>query len=77
MTKQVRIEYGDSFMDIEVPESALVVRTGETFSEPEPLEDPVEATRRALAEPLGSPPRTGSRGASTPPLIGEPQYPCS
>ena len=56
MTKQVRIEYGDSFMDIEVPDTALVVRTGETFSEPEPLEDPVEATRRALAEPLGSPP---------------------
>jgi nickel-dependent lactate racemase len=56
VTKQVRIEYGDSFMDIEVPDTALVVRTGETFSEPEPLEDPVEATRQALAEPLGSPP---------------------
>ncbi len=54
--KQVRIEYGDSWMDIEVPESAVVVRPGETFTEPHPLDDPVEATRQALAEPLGSPP---------------------
>ncbi len=53
--KQVRIEYGDSTMDIEVPESA-VVTPGENFVEPKPLEDPVEATRQALAEPLGSPP---------------------
>ncbi len=53
--KQVRIEYGDSAMDIEVPDSA-VISPGETFVEPTPLEDPVEATRRALREPLGSPP---------------------
>ena len=53
--KQVRIEYGDSAMDIEVPDSA-VITPGDTFVEPKPLEDPVEATRRALAEPLGSPP---------------------
>lgn len=54
--KQVRIEYGDSNMDVEVPDSAVVVRPGETVAEPEPLENPVEATRRALAEPVGSPP---------------------
>jgi lactate racemase len=53
--KQVRIEYGDSAMDIEVPDSA-VVSPGKTFVEPKPLEDPVGATRQALAEPLGSPP---------------------
>ncbi len=54
--RNVRIEYGDSGMDIEVPENAVVLRPGEAFTEPEPLEDPIEATRRALAEPLGSPP---------------------
>lgn len=54
--KQVRIEYGDSYMDIEVPDSAVVIKPGETFEEPEPLEDPVEATRQALADPLGFPP---------------------
>src|SRR5215210_8920887 len=54
--KQLRIEYGDSAMDIEVPESAVITPPAETFVEPKPLKDPVEATRRALAEPLGSPP---------------------
>jgi lactate racemase len=54
--KPVRIEYGDSFMDVEVPESATVLRSGNTFEEPEPLGDPVEVTRLALADPLGSPP---------------------
>lgn len=44
--KQVRVEYEDSWMDIEVPDSAAVVRSGETFTEPKPLEDLVEATRR-------------------------------
>lgn len=54
--KPVRLEYGDSFMDIDVPGSAVVLRSGESFKEPEPLDDPVGATRNALAEPLGSPP---------------------
>lgn len=54
--KPVRLEYGDSFMDVEVPESAIVLRSGESFEEPEPLANPAEATRRALDEPLGSPP---------------------
>src|SRR3712207_4818879 len=43
-------------MDIEVPESAVITPPGETFVEPNPLKDPVEATRQALAAPLGSPP---------------------
>lgn len=54
--KQIRIEYGDSRMDVEVPDNAVILRLGETFDEPEPLENPVEATRQVLAEPLGSPP---------------------
>jgi len=48
--KQVRIEYGDSNLDVEVPDSAVVVRSGETVAEPEPLGNPVQATRLALAE---------------------------
>lgn len=54
--KQVSIEYGDSYMDIDVPDNTTIVSPGETFDEPSPVEDPVETTRRALAEPLGSPP---------------------
>ena len=53
---KVSIEYGDGFMDVDVPQSAVVVRPGETYRDPTPLEDPVEATREALANPLGSPP---------------------
>lgn len=56
MSKQVRLEYGDSWMDVEVPDDAVVVRPGETFTEPEPADDPVEATRHALDHPLGCPP---------------------
>ena len=63
--KQVRIEYGDSAMDIEVPESAVITPPGEAFVEPEPLRDPVEATRRALAEPLGSPPLRDQVGSGS------------
>lgn len=50
--KSVRLEYGDGFMDVEVPDSATIVRFGETYQDP-PEVDPYEATRRALANPLG------------------------
>lgn len=70
--KQVRIEYGDSYMDIDVPDEAVVVRSGETFSEPEPLQDPVEATRRTLAEPVGSPPVGELVGAGSKVVIAFP-----
>lgn len=54
--KEVLLEYGDGRMAVEVPDDAVVVRAGETFTEPPPLDDPVEATRSALANPLASPP---------------------
>lgn len=53
--KKVTIEYGDSYMDIEVPEHAVVVREGEAFTEPPAGGDPWELTRRALENPLGMP----------------------
>ncbi len=56
MSRSVRLEYGDAGMEVELPDSAVVVRAGETFRDAEPLGDPVEATRRALDQPLGSPP---------------------
>lgn len=56
MPKQVLLEYGDSWMDVEVPDSAVVVRPGEMSGGPTPLDDPVGATRHALENPLGSPP---------------------
>src|SRR3712207_8786715 len=52
-------------MDIEVPESAVITPPGEAFVEPKPLEDPVEATRQALIEPLGSPPLRDQVGSGS------------
>lgn len=54
--KQVRLEYGDTWMNIQVPEDAVIVDPGVMFDEPEPLANPTEATKRALDNPLGSPP---------------------
>lgn len=56
MSKHVRLEYGDSWMDVEVPDSAIVVRPGLTVDDAEPLDDPVGATRQALRHPLDLPP---------------------
>lgn len=51
----VHLEYGDATMEIDVPESAIVVGSGKTHVEPPPLPDPVRSTRDALLDPLGSP----------------------
>ena len=53
--KRVELEYGDAKMPVELPDSATVVRYGETYTDP-PRVDPVEATRRALENPLGMKP---------------------
>jgi len=42
-------------MRVELPDSAVVVRYGKTYTDP-PEVDPYEATRKALDKPLGFPP---------------------
>lgn len=53
--QEVILDYGDGVMPVNVPSSAMVVRYGQTFSDP-PEVDPFEATRRALENPLGMKP---------------------
>ncbi|MEW6226550.1 MAG: lactate racemase domain-containing protein [Bacillota bacterium] len=53
--KEVLVEYGDTQMSVEVPETATVFRVGEAHQDP-PEVDPFEVTREALANPLGMPP---------------------
>jgi nickel-dependent lactate racemase len=53
--QEVLLDYGDTRMPVELPDSATVVRYGETYTDP-PEVDPVEATRKALEAPLGLPP---------------------
>ena len=51
----VTLDYGDGFMEVELPDSATVVRYGTTCTDP-PEVDPWEATRQTLEHPLGMPP---------------------
>lgn len=50
---QVELEYGDGHVTVEVPDDSVVVSADRTDHEPEPLADPVGATRAALDAPLG------------------------
>lgn len=54
--KTVRLEYGDGHLDAELPDTAVEINSGQHRPEPEPLADPVAATRDALREPLGTRP---------------------
>lgn len=51
-----RLEYGDGHVDVSLPDDAVVVEASGASHEPPALDDPVEATRAALREPLGSAP---------------------
>jgi len=53
--KKTYIEYGDTMMEIEVPDSATIL-TPEDLRHDPPKVDPYEATRKALQNPLGMPP---------------------
>jgi nickel-dependent lactate racemase len=52
--QEVLLDYGDSKMSVEIPDSAVVVRLGQTYVDPSGV-DPIEATRTALMKPLNFP----------------------
>ena len=57
---RLAIEYGDGHVEVELPDDTTVISAddaaGHAHREPEPLADPVAATREALANPLGTGP---------------------
>lgn len=53
--QNVTLDYGDQQMTVGLPDSAAVVRYGQTYTDP-PQVDPHAATRQALDNPLGMPP---------------------
>jgi nickel-dependent lactate racemase len=53
--QDIKLDYGDSYNQIELPDTATVVRYGITYNDP-PTVDPVATTRTALDNPLGFPP---------------------
>jgi lactate racemase len=67
----VLLDYGDGKMAVDLPDTATVVRYGQTYSDP-PEVDPVAATRRALEKPLGFPPLRELGGPSKKVVIGFP-----
>ncbi len=69
--KEVLLDYGDSRMHVDLPDSAMVVRYGETYTDP-PEVDPVETTRKALDKPLGFPPLRDLGGPKKKVVIGFP-----
>ena len=50
--KTIELDYGTDRLPVELPDSAAVVRYGETYTDPAPV-DPVVATRAALDAPHG------------------------
>jgi lactate racemase len=50
----VELDYGDNKMQVELPDSSIIVRYGSTYKDP-PEVDPWEATLHSLQHPLGMP----------------------
>ena len=53
--QDVLLDFGDGKMRVELPDTAVVVRYGQTYTDPAGV-DPAQAARRALAKPHGFPP---------------------
>jgi hypothetical protein len=69
--QEVLLDYGDERMRVELPDTAVVVRYGATYQDP-PAVDPWQATRAALANPLGTPPLRDLAGPGKRVVIGFP-----
>ncbi len=70
--KDVLLDYGDTKMRVELPDSATVVRYKETYNDPAPLGDSVELTKKALQKPLDTKPLREMAGADKKVVIGFP-----
>ena len=53
---RLALEHGDGHLEVDLPDDTRVVSPDTAGHEPDPLPDPVAATRRALADPLGTGP---------------------
>lgn len=69
--QEVILDYGDTHMHVELPDSATVVRYGRTYQDP-PAVDPFEATKQALDKPHGFPPLRELAGPGKKIVIGFP-----
>ncbi|WP_116997304.1 lactate racemase domain-containing protein [Desertimonas flava] len=72
MSKPVRLEYGDGHVNVDLPDTAVVVGPELGHVEPPPLDDPVAATRAAIGAPLGCEPIAGLVGPGSTVTIAVP-----
>ena len=70
--REVLLDYGQSKMRVEVPDSTIIVRYGETYTDPKALGEPVALTRQALDAPLGAPPLRDMAGPGKKAVIAFP-----
>ena len=52
--KDVLLDYGTAHLNIELPDTAIILRYGEHYNDP-PKVDPTKTTRVALDNPIGLP----------------------
>ncbi|MGD8256305.1 MAG: lactate racemase domain-containing protein [Desulfobacterales bacterium] len=69
--QKILLDYGDTHMPVELPDTASVVRYGQTYTDP-PEVDPHDATQTALENPLGFPPLRELGGPDKRVVIGFP-----
>lgn len=69
--QRVELDYGDSKMPVELPDTANVVRYKKTYDDP-PAVDPYKAIRTALDNPVGLPPLRKLAGPGKKAVIGFP-----
>ena len=70
--QEILLDYGDTTMPIELPDSATVVRYGETYTDP-PAIDPHEAIQAALEKPIDFQPLKELGGSDKKVVIGFPE----
>ena len=69
--KAVELDYGDSTMSVDLPDTAVVVEYGKTYTDPAGV-DPEAAVRAALERPHGFPPLRELGGPDKKVVIGFP-----
>lgn len=68
----VQLDYGDTKLNVELPDHAAIIRYGQTYTDPAPVGDSIELTRKALQHPLDTPPLRDMAGSGKKVVIGFP-----
>lgn len=69
--QEVNLDYGDSAMSVQLPDTAIIVEYGKTYTDPGGV-DPESAVRRAISNPHNFPPLRELGGAAKRVVIGFP-----